>query len=320
MATEPDDEGSTLAPDDAFAVLGNETRMEILQALAMSDESMSFSELRDRVGVSDSGQFNYHLDKLTGHFLAGTDEGYDLRRAGERVVESVLSGAVTEAPRIQPTTIDRQCPLCRASIQVSYQQEWVAMSCTECEGIYGESGATGDVEAGSMEKGYLGGLRLPPAGIKERSPAAVLEAAGTWSAVDGLASSTGMCPRCSARLDESLRVCDNHHASDGLCEKCDYRHAVQVDRSCTNCPYHSEGAAVLGIAADTELLAFLTSHGLNPVLPTAEFYRTMLGYDEEIVSTNPVEARFTWSVDGDSITVTIDERPSVVKVERSQDD
>lgn len=318
MATEPDEEGSTLAPDDAFAVLGNETRMEILQALAKSDDPLSFSKLRDRVGMSDSGQFNYHLDKLTGHFLERTDDGYGLRRAGERVVESVLSGAVTAAPRIQPTTIDRQCPLCGASVRVSYHQEWVAMSCTECEGIYGESEATRDVEAESMEQGYLGGQPLPPAGIKERTPAEVLEAADTWSSVETLAASTGMCPRCSARLDQSLRVCENHDASDGLCEECDYRHAVQIDRSCTNCPFFSEGAAVIGIAANTDLLAFQTSHGLNPVIPTTEFYGTMLDYNEEIVSTDPIEARFTWAVDGDSITVTIDEKPSVIHVERSQ--
>lgn len=318
MATESDEGGSTLAPDEAFAVLGNETRMEILQELATSDEPISFSELRDRVGVSDSGQFNYHLDKLTGHFLEGTDDGYSLRRAGERVVESVLSGAVTEAPRIEPTTIDRECPLCGASVRVSYQQEWAAMACTECEGVYGGSGATEDVEAEAMEQGYLGGQPLPPAGIEDRTPAEVLEAADTWSSVETLAASTGLCPRCSAKLDRSLRVCENHDAGDGLCEECDYRHAVQIDRSCTNCPYHGEGAAVIGIAANTDLLAFQTSHGLNPVLPTTEFYDTMLDYDEEIASTDPFEARFTWTADGDSITLTIDEKPSVIDVERSQ--
>lgn len=318
MATASDEGGTTLEPDEAFAVLGNETRMEILQALSGSNDPMAFSELRDQVGVSDSGQFNYHLDKLKGHFLEGTDDGYTLRRAGERVVESVLSGAVTEAPRIEPTTIDRDCPLCGAPVRVSYQQEWAAMSCTECEGIYGVSGASGDDVAESMEQGYLGGQPLPPAGIEARTPAEVLEAADTWSSVETLAASTGMCPRCSAKLDRSLRICENHDASDGLCEECDRQHAVQIDRSCTNCPYHGEGAAVIAIAANTDLLAFQTTHGLNPVLPTTKFYDTMWDYDEELVSLDPFEARFTWTADGDSITLSIDEKPSVINVERSQ--
>lgn len=317
MSTDADTGDTTLPPDEAFAVLGNETRMEILQKLAEADEPLSFSELRDRVGVSDSGQFNYHLDKLIGHFLESTSDGYELRRSGERVVESVLSGAVTESPKIQPTVTDRPCPLCGASIRVSYHQEWVAMSCSECEGVYGGSTAVEDVATESMAQGYLGGQPLPPAGIEDRTAAEVAAAADTWSSVETLAASTGMCPRCSARLNQSVRVCEDHDASDGLCDECDYRHAVQIDRTCTNCPYHGEGAAVLGIAADTNLLGFQTSHGLNPVIPTTEFYREMLDYDEEIVSMNPLEARFTWTVNGDSITLTIDDEPSVVQVERS---
>lgn len=316
MAAEADPGDETLTPDDAFAVLGNETRMDILQTLAGADEPLSFSELRDRVGVSDSGQFNYHLDKLVGHFLESTGDGYQLQRAGERVVESVLSGAITEAPRIEPSIIDQPCPLCGARVRVSYQQEWVSMACTQCEGVYGESGASEDVASELMEQGYLGGQPLPPAGVKDRSAAEVLGAADTWSSVETLAAATGMCPRCSAPLEQSVRVCENHDADDGLCEVCDYRHAVKIDRWCTNCPYEGEGAAVLGIAANTELLAFQTSNGLNPVVPTTEFYSTMLDYDEEIVSMEPLEARFTWTVNGDSITVTIDDVPEAIDVER----
>lgn len=92
------DEGDTsaLSPDDAFAVLGNDTRMKILQTLGEADEPLRFSELRDRIGVRDSGRFNYHLDKLTGHFITETDDGYALRPAGTRVVEAVLSRVVVD--------------------------------------------------------------------------------------------------------------------------------------------------------------------------------------------------------------------------------
>ena len=67
------DDGATLAPDDAFELLGNETRVRILQTLGTADEPVPFSELHDRVGLRDSGQFNYHLDRLVGHFLQKTD-------------------------------------------------------------------------------------------------------------------------------------------------------------------------------------------------------------------------------------------------------
>jgi len=54
MTGDPDGT-STLPPDDAFAVLGNETRMEILRALGDADGPLPFSELHDRVGTRDSG-------------------------------------------------------------------------------------------------------------------------------------------------------------------------------------------------------------------------------------------------------------------------
>jgi len=62
------------APDDAFSVLGNETRVEILHVMAeqtgrvTEQETLSFSEIYDNVDVRDSGQFSYHLDKLLDHY------------------------------------------------------------------------------------------------------------------------------------------------------------------------------------------------------------------------------------------------------------
>jgi DNA-binding transcriptional ArsR family regulator len=94
------DDSETLSPDAAFATLGSETRFAVLRALAEADDAVSFSALRDRVGMADSGQFNYHLDRLVGHFVERADDGYRLAPAGERVAEAVLSGAVTERPRL----------------------------------------------------------------------------------------------------------------------------------------------------------------------------------------------------------------------------
>lgn len=64
---------------EAFALLGNETRLAILGALCEridpveSDVAVRFSELCDRVVTTDSGQFTYHLERLTGQFVESTD-------------------------------------------------------------------------------------------------------------------------------------------------------------------------------------------------------------------------------------------------------
>ncbi|WP_227354497.1 DUF7347 domain-containing protein [Haladaptatus salinisoli] len=71
---------------DALGTLASEHRIAILRELATADEPLAFSELRERVGIRDTGQFNYHLSKLRGRFVRETDGKYELGHAGERVV------------------------------------------------------------------------------------------------------------------------------------------------------------------------------------------------------------------------------------------
>ena len=73
-----------LTPDEAFAVLGNEIRLDIVRVLWNADaaheyddvsdtaETISFSELRRRVDIDDNGKFNYHLSQLVPHFVRQT--------------------------------------------------------------------------------------------------------------------------------------------------------------------------------------------------------------------------------------------------------
>lgn len=74
-----------------FDLLGDETRLRIVRALAAADpEPRRFSDLRARVGTADTGRFNYHLNRLRGDLVEKTDEGYVLTPAGRR-----LAGVVT---------------------------------------------------------------------------------------------------------------------------------------------------------------------------------------------------------------------------------
>lgn len=302
---------TTLAPDDAFAVLGNETRMEILQTLGAADSPLPFSELRGRVGMLDSGRFNYHLDELVGHFVDRTEDGYELQRAGERVIEAVLSGAVTETPEIEPTLIDQSCQYCGGPVGVRYRDEQVTVFCTECTGIYGDS-------VGEDDHGHLGTLFLPPAGVEGRAAADLHRAAYIWGGLATMAAVSGVCPRCSAAIDESIDICEDHKVIDGVCESCERRYAVHAEFECTNCIYERSGAFGVALLTNTELVAFLTTHGINPVMPSSQSaIGVVTDYDEEVVSIDPFEARFTFTIDGDALTLTVDDDLSVVDVTRN---
>lgn len=314
-----DGDSERLSPDDAFATLGNETRLGILQALGRAEGDLSFSELRDRVGVADSGQFNYHLEQLVGHFARKTDDGYQLRRAGRRVVEAVLSGAVTDAPDLDRTRVDETCELCGAPLEVTRDGGSIAMYCTECAGRY--SHAYGDDPTGRRaDEGYLGRLPLPPAGLRDRTPTEVLRAAWTWGNLEILAMSVGICPRCSATVDRTLRVCENHDTSGGLCPECHNRQAVRTTVSCTNCIFESGGLFDINLVSNTDLLDLLTDHGLNPVVPDSirRVNEVHGDYEEEVISRDPFRARFRFAVDGDTLVLTVNDDLEVVEADRSE--
>ena len=100
-----------VAPADAFALIGNETRLSILEALWRADDGpVRFSVLNEMVGMRDSAQFNYHLGKLTDQYVRKTEDGYELRTAGAKVVRAVLAGSFTEHPRREPFTTDDGSP------------------------------------------------------------------------------------------------------------------------------------------------------------------------------------------------------------------
>ena len=71
---------------DPLEVLASEIRIGVLRELADADRPLSFSELRERVDVRDSGKFNYHLNRLQSYFVRRSEGGYELHHAGSRIV------------------------------------------------------------------------------------------------------------------------------------------------------------------------------------------------------------------------------------------
>jgi hypothetical protein len=106
-------EDATSEAADALATVANEHRLAILRELAGADEPLAFSALRRRVGLSDTGLFNYHLKELCGRFVRQTEGGYELGHAGERVVLAAgdldPEGAAALADRSEG---DGECPVC----------------------------------------------------------------------------------------------------------------------------------------------------------------------------------------------------------------
>lgn len=98
-------------PTDPLSVLDNETRIDILRALAEAERALSFTELREQVGIRDTGKFNYHLQKLGAYFVRETEAGYELGHAGTRLI-GLADG--NDDPMPADATVEESCPVCGA--------------------------------------------------------------------------------------------------------------------------------------------------------------------------------------------------------------
>ena len=135
-ADAPEDESTPaeFPPEDALALVADETRLAILRALAETpNEPASFSDLRERVGEPDSGKFNYHLKRLADHFVRRTEEGYELTMAGRRLVGALYAGTYTASPAFEPIELDAPCPDCGGTLVARYEDEHVGVRCVDCE-------------------------------------------------------------------------------------------------------------------------------------------------------------------------------------------
>lgn len=299
------------SPEEAFAILGNEARFEILRVLGEADEPLGYTALFERLEYDDSSNFSYHLDKLVDHFIARTDEGYRLRRPGERIVEAVLSGAVTSDPvrDLQPT--DTPCPFCGSAIEVGYRRERVTMHCPDCSGLLGED------DSRPPGFGNLGIRPLPPAGVQGRSGDDLYSVSTTWTATSMQAIGRGVCPKCSGQVERSVEVCANHDTSSGTCEACGMRFAAKASATCENCIFGMTAPAAGHLIVYPEPMAFLVQHGVDPVAPAG--FHPFEAVEETVHSRSPFEATYTFTAGGDSVSVTVDDTLSVVDVTKQDE-
>lgn len=300
----------SIAPDEAFGLLGDETRLQILQVLGEANRSLAFSTLFDRIDYETTANFSYHLEKLVGPFVSATDDGYELRQAGRRVVEAVLSGAVTETPVIERTEIDRPCFRCGNSMAVNYREERVGLYCERCGGTRGQMSPTTDRGIDPSDN-ILGTVGLPPAGVDGRSPADLVHAAEVWTVSEAQALARGICPRCGSSIDHSVAVCEDHDPTDGRCETCDQEFAATIQVHCNTCPVERTSVFSKHLLGTPALMGFMIEHGIDPIAPEG-FHVTAL--EETILSPDPFRAEFTFTADDDAITLTVTNDLSVVEV------
>lgn len=193
-------------PADTFAALADPVRVEIVRALGDTraddageiryrpfdhpERGVSYTALRDAVGVDDNGRFNYHLGEVVGSFVEKSDERYRLTWLGVVAYRVLVAGRFSAAPVTRRFTLDDTCHRCGDPTVARYTEDQVLyVDCTGC------------------------GLRtvmihVPQHGIADASRETLLSAGATRYRTHVESLTAGHCPWCSGRVSCSVGATD----------------------------------------------------------------------------------------------------------------
>lgn len=273
--------------DRGFDVLSDETRLGILRALSdrlresPADPGLGFSDLRRQVGVRDSGNFNYHLEKLRGRFVTKADGSYRLSPAGLEVVAALLTGVYGDGTELGPTELDDRCPVCEEGLRATYADGLLEFTCPNDHAFQNA---------------------LVPGIVENRTLAEVIDIWTLKTRQDLELAVENVCPFCYSPLDLSPSI----GRMDGMAE---------VETQCSRCGVRMEVPVIVAVVYHPTAAAFYQDHGIDvrrrPLWAPAF-------YEPVEVTAAPERRQFdvTVELEGETLEATLDELLSVVDVTR----
>ncbi len=289
-----DGQGTVSDAGEAFSVVASEARFDILQSLWELSrggvDGAGFADLRKQTNIDDSGQFNYHLDRLRPRFVRKTDEGYELTHAGTRVVGAAVSGVYTETDVTVDAREVSNCPECAGVVEARYEGGTACVECRDC-------GLT------------VTKVPVPPVLVASADPEELPMLYSRRVVTDIYGLNSGFCMLCGGRMDRSL---DRENATEHTPAH------LGVGYQCRECGSQSSGILLMAAIGDPTLTSFLHDAGVDlreePVWELDWFFEAT----GTVVSEVPLRAEATVELDDRALTLTFDESLDVVASERHQ--
>lgn len=273
----------------AFDVVRSPARVDILLALAEQASAdpdapaLSFSALHDRVDIDDSGQFNYHLDKLRDHLVRSTDDGYRLSPRGHEVAGAILSGAFAEGEDLGPERLDGACPYCEGALEAVYEHGQIVVACANDHTLFTSS--------------------VPDDLATEASLADALEDARARARYKLQIVLEGTCTYCYGDVEWS--VAREH----------DHPEPMLYEGRCTRCGVGFSAPPSYAVLFHPAVVAFFWDHDVDVREIVAWEIGDWTG-EQRVVSEDPFELSVTFEADGAALAVLVDERARVVDATR----
>lgn len=278
-------------PDTVFSLVADQTRFELLRALMDAEGPVRFSDLRERVGIADSGRFNYHLNQLIDRFVLDADEGYTLTPAGRRLVGGVISGIYTTTFEDKRLEIDDgSCMRCGNSLEVVFESSFVTVSCQSCP-----------LDVTQQP--------IPPAIFENQPLERAPEIIDRWIKQHIYETTLGFCLNCKSHLENTIKPVAEYPEETLLTEE---GVEAYVHHRCTACGTEFSGTVPIWILLHPAVSKFHYNHGIN-IRETPLWSLEWLDIGlSRIEQTDPLEVVVPIELDDETLSVTVDDSGTVI--------
>ena len=197
--------------EEVFGLVANQSRIDVLLELwKQYPDPIAFSDLREAVGMENSGKFNYHLNVLRPEFVRKGEEGYRLTFAGRQAIGVSVSGSFTAADTVDIGRVPAgTCRICTGRLEAVYEEGHVVVTCSDCEEL-------------------LAKLPISPISISTVEPERVPDVFSDHLLILAHTLSSGFCTHCRGRVEASLTALSDE-------ESVTYRDTLDVRFDCQQC-------------------------------------------------------------------------------------
>ena len=299
MSKDANEQGHQDEFHDAFALAGNEIRMQIIKELGDAQGSrgppatLSFADLRSRVKPRmDSSRFNYHLQQLVDHFVASVDEGYRLTSGGTTLYRSIRAGSFASHESLSPTKLGSDCHFCDGSLEALYDDGRFTVRCADCTHTYQRQ-------------------TIPPQAVDDGITDALVRRADQYQRHQLLAASRGVCPVCVNELGTRFLPAEEVTMVGDTTEHV----TVFVHASCDHCGHQHYMLVGSLLLYHPTLVSFCYERGLDvTAIPVWELEFATTDRYLEVRSRDPWRIVFNLSIEGDELELVVDESLDVFEI------
>lgn len=269
---------------DVFELLSHPDRLSILRTLvdvsrSRGDQSLRFTDLKDRSAIDDNGRFNYHLGRLVDVLVTRTDDEYRLSDFGHRVLAPMVARSYNDSTRPDKIESPGRCYRCGRHLVVVAEDNVLRVVCDE-----------GHVTNHGL-LGYPNVMDAPPEDALEAL--SLLNLQGIELAVHGV------CPTCHGQVEGSV-------------SKSDSADAYLFKAPCRNCGNQFTMSVGGRILVDRDTADFLHRHGRDPRrTPTWAFQFARLRA-ERLVSEDPLRVAVDITEGSERLTTIVGRNGAVV--------